>query len=53
MDCLYYEALYEGNWYDVRKIDYEYQVVHIKTGTHGARIHMCYIDEMREKQNGR
>ena len=47
MDNLYPKVLYEGNWYDVAKIDYEYEIVHIKTGSGTARIHMCYIDEIR------
>ena len=44
----YLEALYENNWYKVNKIDYEYQVVYLKTGNGCAKIHMCYIDEIKE-----
>lgn len=43
------QASYEGNWYDVAKIDYEYEIVHIKTGSGTARIHFCYIDEIRNR----
>ena len=49
MENKYFECLYEDNWYDVAKIDYEYEIVHIKTENGKSRIHMCYIDEIREK----
>ena len=45
MDIKNQECLFEGNWYLVRKIDYEYQVVWLKNG---GRIHFCYIDDIRE-----
>ena len=50
MDIKYYKALYEGKWYDVYKIDWEYCVIFLKTGNGTARIHMCYIDELIEKE---
>ena len=43
-----FEALYENNWYKVKKIDFEYQIAYLKTGNGSAKIHLCYIDEMRE-----
>ena len=48
MQNKYLEALYENNWYKVNKIDYEYQVVYLKTANGCAKIHMCYIDEIKE-----
>lgn len=39
------ECLFENNWYLVRKIDYEYEVIYLKDG---GRIHFCYIDDIRE-----
>ena len=50
LDIKYYKALYEGNWYDISKIDWEYCVLFLKTGNGIARIHMCYIDELIEKE---
>ena len=47
MEIIYLKVLFEGVWYDVAKIDYEYEIVHIKTGNGISRIHMCYIDEMK------
>ena len=48
MQNKYLEALYENNWYKVNKIDYEYKVVYLKTENGCAKIHMCYIDEIKE-----
>ena len=39
------ECLFEGKWYSVRKIDYEYEVVYLKDS---GRFHFCYIDDIRE-----
>ena len=46
-----YKALYEKHWYTVTKIDYDYEVVYIRTGNGSARIHVCYIDELKEVKN--
>ena len=48
MENTHQQALYEGNWYKVSKIDYEYELVYLKTGNGTAKIHMCYIDELKE-----
>ncbi len=39
------ECLFEGKWYLVRRIDYEFEVVYLK---HSGRLHFCYIDDIRE-----
>ena len=35
----------------VEKIDYDYEVVYIRTGKGSARIHACYIYELKEVKN--
>ncbi len=51
MELKKYKALYEKHWYTVTKIDYDYEVVYIRTGNGSARIHACYIDELKEVKN--
>ena len=53
MDFKIQECLFEGSWYEVVKLDYAYQVAWLKTGTGSARIHFCYIEDMREKKDDR
>lgn len=48
MELKKYKALYENHWYTVNKIDYEYEIVYIRTGNGSARIYACYIDEIKE-----
>ena len=48
MENIYPKALYEGNWYRVARIDFQYQQVHLITGTGTAKISLCYIEKIED-----
>ena len=48
MDNIYPKAFYEGNWYKVSKIDFQYQLVYLLTMEGTSKIHMCYIDKIED-----
>lgn len=45
MENKYFKCLYENNWYKIKKIDFESQIV---TFENCANIHIFYIDEIKE-----
>ena len=48
MDNIYPKALYEGNWYRVARIDFQYQQVHLITAEGTAKISLCYIEKIED-----
>ena len=44
----YYKVKFGGEFREVQKIDYQYEVVYVKYKDCGVRIHFCDIEEIVE-----